>query len=285
MSEVSPEEFEALVSEVEEVRTENEQLRDRVDALEDDRDDLRERVEELEAERDELAERVDGLESRLEKEKKYRLKQTMQNADRVAEIQSRELEKGAHLLAENVSTANIDVADGKLEEITKDDGETYYRLPGEQDALDRGGAVAHSTADLLPIQRLSRYDDEMLAGVTNRKPDELAAKAWRERDDAGRYGLWTKGSGEWRVYLKSSDLADWIRTNEEGVSKNWSQELARRTMSAMKELSKTRLVKKRKNRTADGLKYQENVLVLKSDVDLPGEVGATDAPDTDEVAG
>jgi hypothetical protein len=47
--------------------------------------------------------------------------------------------------------------------------------------------------DLLPIQRLARYDDEILASVTNRKPDELAGKVWRERDEAGRYSLWSKG--------------------------------------------------------------------------------------------
>jgi len=175
----------------------------------------------------------------------------------------------------------------RVERITKDDGNHYARLPGEEDALDRGGAVAHSTADLLPIQRLARYDDEMLASVTNRKPDQLAAKAWRERDDPGRYQLWTSGSSGWRVYLKSSDLADWIRANEEGVSKSYAQELARRTLNAMQELSKHRLITTQKKRTADGLTYKENVVVLTEEADLPGErsLGESDGPATDEVAG
>ena len=74
---------------------------------------------------------------------------------------------------------------------------------------------------------------------------------------------------------------------EEGVSKNYAQELARRTLDAMAELSKLRLVTTQKKRTADGLTYKENVVVLKDDVDLPGEpsLGDSDGPATDEVAG
>lgn len=262
------------------------------EAVEEATADLRAEVEDLREENAQLRERVEELESTMKKDVKPRLdglsRKTDMNLDRVAEIQGRELEKGAHLLADNVEPNEIEVSEGKLERITKDDGRTYFRLPGEEDALERGGAVAHSTADLLPIQRLARYDDDMLASVTNRKPDELAAKAWRERDETGRYALWTKGSGDWDRYIKSSDLADWIRAREDGVSKNWSQELARRTMDAMKQLSKSRLVKHRKSRSADGLQYKENVLVLKTDVDLPGEISSTDetdAPDTSEVAG
>ncbi len=60
-------------------------------------------------------------------------------------------EKGAHLLADNVGEERITVEGNTLERITKDDGNTYFRLPGENDALGRGGAVAHltrPTADL-----------------------------------------------------------------------------------------------------------------------------------------
>ncbi|WP_458190988.1 hypothetical protein [Haladaptatus sp. NG-WS-4] len=77
----------------------------------------------------------------------------------------------------------------------------------------------------------------MLASVTNRKPDELAAKVWHERDEAGRYSLWSNGSGEISAYLDTSELAQWIRLKESGVSKKYSQELARRTMDAMHDLS------------------------------------------------
>ncbi|WP_227356019.1 hypothetical protein [Haladaptatus salinisoli] len=124
--------------------------------------------------------------------------------------------------------------------------------------------------------------------MTNRKPDELAGKAWRERDDASRYSLWSRGSGEIRAYLDASDLAEWIRLKESGVSKKYSQELARRTMDAMHELSKNRLGRIKRQRSKDGLNYQETRLVLKADVELPGEVSkenTDDSPATDGVAG
>ncbi|MFB9809531.1 hypothetical protein ACFFQF_32680 [Haladaptatus pallidirubidus] len=128
----------------------------------------------------------------------------------------------------------------------------------------------------------------MLASVTNRKPDELAGKVWRERDEAGRYSLWSKGSGEIRTYLDASELADWIRLKESVVSKKYSQELARQTMDAMHELSNARLRKIKQQRSKDRLSYQETRLVLKADVELPGEVtnrDTNDSPATDAVAG
>ncbi|WP_227777715.1 hypothetical protein [Haladaptatus pallidirubidus] len=70
-----------------------------------------------------------------------------------------------------------------------------------------------------PIQRLVRYDDEMLAPMTNRKPVELAEKVWREHDDASRYSLWLSSSSEICAYLAASDLADWIRPKKSCVSK------------------------------------------------------------------
>ncbi|WP_076610505.1 hypothetical protein [Natronorubrum thiooxidans] len=50
--------------------------------------------------------------------------------DRVGELQARELEKGAHLLEEHIDESEIDVVDGRLERIRKDDGERYFRLLG-----------------------------------------------------------------------------------------------------------------------------------------------------------
>lgn len=111
---------------------------------------------------------------------------------------------------------------------------------------------------------------------------------WRERGDAGRYSLWSKGSGEIRSYLDASDLAEWIRLKESCVSKKYSQEFARRTMDAMHELSNGRLGKIKRQRSKDGLSYQETRLVLKADVELPGEVTNNDtdnSPTTDDVAG
>ncbi|GAA0196717.1 hypothetical protein ACFFQF_32760 [Haladaptatus pallidirubidus] len=59
-------------------------------------------------------------------------------------------------------------------------------------------------------------------------------------------------------------------------------------MDALHELSNGRLEKIKCQRTKDGLSYQETRLVLKADVELPGEVtnnDADDSPATDEVAG
>ncbi|WP_458190316.1 hypothetical protein [Haladaptatus sp. NG-WS-4] len=266
--------LEAAVAEkdeqITELRADLEQKDARIEKLEDRVTDLANKADEAEAHRTAITRKTESCDERID------------------ELQAREFEKGAHLLAENVDKDWITVAGNRLERITKDDGNTYFRLPGEEDALGRGGAVAHSTADLLPIQRFARYDDEMLASVTNRKPDEFAAKVWRERNDASRYSLWSKGSAEIRAYLDASDLAEWIRLKESGVSKKYSQELARRTMDAMCELSKNRLGKIKRQRSKDGLSYKETRLVLKSDVELPGKVSKenTDSnPTTDGVAG
>ena len=59
-------------------------------------------------------------------------------------------------------------------------------------------------------------------------------------------------------------------------------------MDAMHELSKNRLGKIKLQRSKDGLSYQETRLVLKADVELPGEVtnrDTDDNPATDEGAG
>lgn len=240
-------EFESLLSEFE-------ALRERVENLEEDRDELREQLADEREARREAEARVQELEDTVESEHEAQLDalETKAQSTRsmIAELQSRELEKGAHLSYDNVEANILDerlsVDGDRVERITKEDGDQYARLPGEEDTLERGGAVTQSTADLLPLQRLARYDDEMLANVTNRKPDELAAQAWRKRDDARKYGLWSKGSKDVRVYLTSSDLTDWIMTREKGVNKNYAQELARRTMDAMLELSKHRLTDKKR---------------------------------------
>ena len=274
-----------------------ETLTDRIDDLEQEVTEkdrqivgLQSNIEQKDARIAELEERIEDLTDKANKAKAHRKaisRKTQVRDERIDELQARELEKGAHLLADNIDKDRITVDGNKLERITKDDGQTYFRLPGEEDALGRGGTVAHSIADLLPLQRLARYDDEMLASVTNRKPDELAGKAWREHDDASRYSLWSTGSGEIRTYLDASDLAQWIRLKESGVSKKYSQELARRTMDAMCELSNHRLGMTKRQRSKDGLRYRETRLVLKADVELPGKVSnnSNDSPATDEAAG
>ncbi|WP_227377593.1 hypothetical protein [Haladaptatus halobius] len=202
-------------------------LADRIDDLEakvaekDERiTDLRVDLEQKDSQIEELEDHVENIANTADEAKAHRTaiaRKTQACDERIDELQAHEFEKGAHLLAENVEEDRLTVAGNRLKRITKDDGKTYFRLPGEEDAFGRGGVVAHSTADLLPIQRLARYDDEMLTSVTNRKPDELAAKVWCERDDTSRYSLWSNGSGEIRAFLDASDLAEWIRLKESGV--------------------------------------------------------------------
>ncbi|WP_160048285.1 hypothetical protein [Natrialba sp. INN-245] len=50
------------------------------------------------------------------------------------ELQSRELEKGAHLREETVDEHVVDVPDGRLERITKDDGKQTLSL--KPDVID-----------------------------------------------------------------------------------------------------------------------------------------------------
>lgn len=249
-----------------------------------------EATEELREEKEELRGRVEDLEREVEATRslaKAAINRVKSVEPMIGELQSRELEKGAHLLWENiernVEVKNIDIDGNQIERITKDDGSIYGRLPGEEDGLMRGGAITHSTADLLPIQRLARYDDEMLATVTKCQEDELAAKSWRKRQEYGRYDLWSKGSGDVRVYLNSSDLAEEIRNQRAGISKKYSQELARRTMDSMLDLAKGRLCMVKKAHRKDGLSYKERRIVLKKDVDLPGERRSSDPPTTSEV--
>jgi hypothetical protein len=293
------EELAALRQEIVALREENDQLRQRIADLEERCEDREGRCSDAEDQSTDREDECDDLRDELEAEREARREaeakldaleaKAQVTRSMLAELQSRELEKGAHLrydnVEPNVSDELLNVDGDRLERITKEDGQQYARLPGEEDALNRGGTVTQSTADLLPLQRLARYDDELLASVTNRKPDELAAKAWRERDDARRYGLWSKGSKDVRVYLTSSDLTDWILSREQGVNKNYAQELARRTMDAMLELSNHRLVSIKKTRRADGLTYEERRLVLKTEADIPGEVGPSDdVPATDDGA-
>jgi len=279
---VTREELEAVKAENEELRAKNEALLQRVETLESssatvrETEQVRERVSDLEDDVEDNTISIGGLKNRGE---------TVMEA--LCELQGRELEKGAHLRETNVFPEDITVSAGRLEQITKDDGNQYYRLPGEEDALERGGAVAHSTTDLLPIQRLARYDDDMLNSIANSQNDRLAAKAWRQRDDPGRYSLWSKGGADVRVYLSSSDLTDWIMQKRPGIGKKYAQELARRTMDAMLHLANGKLAMKSKTRRSDGLTYKESRIVLHQDVDLPGEVGpaADDDPATSEGAG
>jgi len=114
------------------------------------------------------------------------LKKADANKDRVRELQSRELEKGAHLRTETVDPHEIRVAGDRLEKLTRDDGRTYYRVPDSSDPLDRTDGVALAHGDLLPIQQLARMDADMRRSTANSLPTRLAAKLWQARERTPR---------------------------------------------------------------------------------------------------
>ncbi len=250
-----------LESELERARTENEQLETELERTREENDRLEARVDELEDGRPPIEARLDAHEKKLEA-----------NKDRVGELQARELEKGAHLLEENVDENQIDVADGRLERISKDDGRQYFRLPESDDPLERGGSVALAHADLLPIQQLAKLDDDMLHATTSSLPSRLAATLWKARTDPGiGDNPWENGSADIREYVTASDMKHWIRRQETGISDDYAKKLVSRTIDALLDLSKNRLAITRKRQRKNGLEYTERRVLLLVDAEIPGE--------------
>ncbi|WP_049928729.1 hypothetical protein [Halopiger goleimassiliensis] len=279
--------------------TELESLRDRIDRLEAALERKDDRLEELEAElereraeNDRLEARIDELEhaqTPIEARLDAHEKKLNANKDRVGELQARELEKGAHLRAEHVDEREIDVPDGRLERIRKDDGRQYYRLPESDDPLERGGEVALAHGDLLPIQQLARLDDDMLHATTSSLPTRLAAKLWTARTDPSvGDNPWKNGTAGVREYVTASDMKHWIRRQEQGISDDYAKKLVSRTIDALLELSGNRLAIERKRQRKNGLEYTERYVRLMEDADIPGDgTGATDRtnPGTGDVDG
>ncbi|GGL45116.1 hypothetical protein GCM10009037_30640 [Halarchaeum grantii] len=235
------------------------QLEAELEAERDAREELEERVADLETENQILRSRVDGLHTTTDK-----------TEARLNELQARELEKGAHLRKEHVYpwTDDLDVATGRLETFEKDHG-TFMRIPDADDTLNRGGATQLAEQDLLPIQQLARLDDDMLRGTVDNLPSRLAAKAWAERHEDT--GLWQHGSGDVREYIDASDLRHWIRREESGISEAYAKKLVSRTIDALQEYTHHRLTVMKRRRRKDGLQYKERRIVLRSDVEVPGE--------------
>ncbi|ELY40684.1 hypothetical protein [Natronorubrum sulfidifaciens] len=259
------------------------QLRDRIDALETELEKKDARIEDLETElkatqkentdiEDRLKDLEDAqtpIEARLDAHEK-KLNATK---DRVGELQARELEKGAHLLEEHVDEDEIDVVDGRLERIRKDDGERYFRLPESDDPLERGGDVALAHGDLLPIQQLAKLDEDMLRATTSTLPSRLAAKLWKARaDPTVGDNPWKQGSASVREYVTAGDLKHWIRRQEEGISDEYAKKLVSRTIDAILTLSKNRLAIRKRTQRKNGLEYTERRLVLGTDAAIPGEM-------------
>ncbi|NUC74815.1 hypothetical protein HTZ84_21360 [Haloterrigena sp. SYSU A558-1] len=289
-------EFERLRDRLESLETELERKDDRIEELERDRDRLADTVAELE---DQLADcetrteavetRADDLESetrRLEGLAEAACNKATANKERIAELQSRELEKGAHLETDNVDECAVTVADGRLERIEKDDGNAYYRLPESADPLERGGDVSLAFGDLLPIQQLARMDDDRRRAAANSLPTRLAAKLWQARTDPSvGDDPWERGCKDVAEYVTASDLRHWIRRREPGISESYAKKLVSRTIDAVLDLSKNRLAVRRKTERKNGLEYTERRLLLPADASIPGAGSRDGATTTGDEAG
>ncbi len=218
------------------------------------------RIEALERDRDRVERRLEALSRKADA-----------TTDRVAELQTRELEKGAHLRADHVDEHDTPVPGGRLERLTKDDGETYYRLPESADPLEGDATTTLAYGDLLPIQQLARMDEDMRRSAANTVPTRLAAKLWQARTDpAVGDDPWQEGCREIDEYVTASDLKHWIRRQETGISESYAKKLVSRTIDALLDLSKHRVAVRKRTQRKNGLEYTERRLVLPTDAAIPG---------------
>ncbi len=268
--------FDALAERIDELEQQVERKDERLTALEHRLERKDERIAALESqleEHDEQLEEADQACDRLEKATAAALNKASANKERVTELQSRELEKGAHLREDTVDAHVVEVPNGRLERLTKDDGETYFRLPESSDPLDRG-AVSLAYGDLLPIQQLARMDEEMRRSATSALPTRLAAKLWQARsDDSVADNPWETGCKDIAEYVKAGDLKHWIRRQEQGVSESYAKKLVSRVIDALLDLSKHRVAVRKRTERKNGLEYTERRVVLPTDVEVPGETG------------
>jgi len=294
-SERSEADIETLAEAIAHLQEQNRHLTDRVDTLEANLEQTQDKLEGLQTEKAALQETNELLRDRLEdcEQETTRLdaltdaarKRSGVNKQRIEELQARELEKGAHLLTETVDHHEIDIDGDHLERITKDDGHSYYRLPESDDPLDRSGSVALAHGDLLPIQQLSRMDEEMLRSTANALPTRLAAKLWKARTDSSvGDNPWEAGCKGIKAYVKASDLKHWIRRQEPGTSETYAKKLVSRTIDAVLDLSNHRVAVRKRTERKNGLEYTERRLVLPADAEIPGETpnesGSKQAPKT-----
>ncbi|WP_440767381.1 hypothetical protein [Natronorubrum sp. DTA7] len=276
--------FEQLRERLETLEASLERKDDRIDDLERDRDRLEatvdrlgDRVAELEAE----TERLESETQRLDSVTDAALNKAGANKERIAELQSRELEKGAHLRTEHVDEHAVTVPEGRLERIEKDDGAAYYRLPEHADPLDRDDAVSLAYGDLLPIQQLARMDDQRRRSAANALPTRLAAKLWQARTDPSvGDDPWERGCKDVAEFVTASDLRHWIRRTEPGISESYAKKLVSRTIDSLLDLSKNRLAVRRKTERKNGLEYTERRVLLPADASIPGEAGRDEALDS-----
>ena len=246
-----------------------ESLSERVESLEQQIG----RFEELETELERKEKRITELESRLDETSPnvalpdFRTSTTdgiakLETA--LAELQAREIEKGAHL-PENSLYPDSLPENADIERFLKN-GEHYYRLLNTDDPLEHGEKPQLAYADLLPIQKLATWASEDLE---NENIDvRLAVWLWSQRDSSG--SLWKRGSKSVRLYIEAGDLKTAIKARER-VSDEYAKKLVSRTFEAILRLSNNRLVIRRKEKKQDGLAYQERRLILPEDSSIPGE--------------
>ncbi|QFU82310.1 hypothetical protein [Natronorubrum aibiense] len=295
--------LETFVDELRTLRADNNRLQTRVTDLENEVETLESQLTDLESQTNSLESKMDTLEThtteletRLDTtetdlERLDALTQATRNRTgatkaRLEELQARELEKGAHLRAEHIDEHAINVPDGRLEKITKDDGHAYYRLPDQDDPLDRNNTtLAHG--DLLPIQQLARMDEDMRRATTNALPTRLAAKLWQARTDSSvGDDPWKTGCKSIQEYVTASDLKHWIRRQEPGTSETYAKKLVSRVIDAALEFSNNRLAVRKRTQRKNGLKYTERRLVLSEDAEIPGKTrGSSHTDEPPETAG
>ncbi|WP_255681442.1 hypothetical protein [Natrinema sp. SYSU A 869] len=277
-----------LVRELEALRDHVTALEDRVTDLEAECDRKNERIAALEEECDQKDGRITDLEHRLtecesratetNRAAEAALRKAAANKDRVRELQSRELEKGAHLRTDTVTPHEIRIAGDRLEKFTKDDGRPYYRVPDSSDPLDGTDTVALAHGDLLPIQQLARMDADMRRSTANSLPTRLAAKLWQARTDPTvGDDPWMDGCKSIDEYVTASDLKHWIRRQEDGISETYAKKLVSRTIDAVLELSKHRLAVRKRTQRKNSLEYTERRVILPRDAEIPGETTAPSA--------
>lgn len=279
------------------VETENKELR-KANKKKDERiDELEDRVEELQKANKKKDERIGELETEQERVQGTAigaLNKSSTNTDRLKELQGRELEKGAHLLEENVPKGDkgegeygVDVVDGLLEKISKEDGKTYLRMPESEDPVGRGGATTLAHGDLLPIQQLAQMDDDMLDRTAKTKGDYLAARLWQARDSEVD-NPWKKGCKGVREYIDASEMKHWIRRElgRGAVDDAYAKKLVTRTIGAMKDLTKDRIVITKTKSGRSGVTSKERRVKIMDEVEIPGETTQKDDADgTSDVHG
>lgn len=232
-----------------------------------------ERVEDLETRHDEKDDRIEELVETVEEQEarinqleswKTAARRKLQRlGDATAELQMRELEKGAHLQEENVQPVDLKTSTEHVERITKDDGETYVRIPGNEDPVDDSTEVAVAMEDLLPIQRLARLPEEMRESeLSGKKNVQRAVWLWENRETQ-----MNKGSGEVDFYIDAGELAKDLSIK---FDIDATSETAKRVMEFFCEYSKHRAFTKKKKRPRG---YEERRLILPSDASVPGDTG------------